>query len=91
MLYSIAYRNDGIDYGAYANEYEPAVNQGWGDVHYAGWLLFEKIGLWLELEFDEFVIFISFIRTIGLVFAIKKPTKNVNFVLSLLFICPYGH
>lgn len=91
MFYSIAYRNDGIDYGAYANEYELAIDQGWGDVHYAGWLLFEKLGLWLGLEFDEFVIFISFICVVGFVFAVKKLTKNVNFVLSLFFVYPYGH
>lgn len=91
IFYVISTRNDGIDYGSYANEYAYAVDQQLSDVHYVGWLMVEKLCLILNFDFVEFVVFIAFLCCGGLYFGVKNLTENINCVLSLFLIYPFGY
>lgn len=86
----IAYRNDGIDFDNYMEEYECAIFQTSEDIHYVGWLLLEKIGHEFHLSFREFVIFITLLSCICLYIGLRQITINVNFALALFLIYPFG-
>lgn len=86
----IAYRNDGIDFDNYMEEYEYAIFQTTKDVHYIGWLLLEKIGHEFHLSFRGFVISITLLSCICLYLGLRQITINVNFALALFLIYPFG-